>query len=133
MDVDVMVRLFRLQGMAPGVQFVLTSLAAMLALALLDFIGEVFAKKWADTRQPRWFVAGLVTFMALFVFYAASLKTAELSIVTIGWVVFLQVGLLLYERVRYGATLPPLKMGGHHRELGIAGPSGPRPERGHLQ
>ena len=40
---------------------------------------------------------------------AASLKTAELSIVTIGWVVFLQVGLLLYERFRYGASLPPLK------------------------
>jgi len=91
------------------VQFFLTSITAMIALALLDFIGAVFAKEWADTRQPWWFVAGLVTFMGLFVFYAASLKTAELSIVTIGWVVFLQVGLLLYERVRYGASLPPLK------------------------
>ena len=90
-------------------QFFLTSITAMIALPLLDFIGAVFAKEWADTRQPWWFVAGLVTFMGLFVFYAASLKTAELSIVTIGWVVFLQVGLLLYERVRYGASLPPLK------------------------
>ena len=81
----------------------------MIVLALLDFIGAVFAKEWADTRQPWWFVAGLVTFMGLFVFYATSLKTAELSIVTIGWVVFLQVGLLLYERVRYGASLPPMK------------------------
>jgi len=34
------------------VSFVLTSLAAMLVLALLDFIGAVFAKEWADTRQP---------------------------------------------------------------------------------
>jgi multidrug transporter EmrE-like cation transporter len=69
----------------------------------------VFAKEWADTRQPWWFVAGLATFMGLFCFYAYSLNTAELSIVTIGWVVFLQVGLLLYERLRYGTELPPLK------------------------
>jgi hypothetical protein len=45
----------------------------------------------------------------LFAFYALSLKTAELSIVTIGWVVFLQVGLILYERFRYDVTLSPAK------------------------
>jgi multidrug transporter EmrE-like cation transporter len=109
MDIDAVLRVLRPQGSSPVVQFFLTSVTAMIVLALLDFIGAVFAKEWADTRQPWWFVAGLVTFMGLFVFYAASLKTAELSIVTIGWVVFLQVGLLLYERVRYGASLPPLK------------------------
>ncbi len=109
MDVDTVLRLIRPQGLSPAVQFFLTSISAMIALALLDFIGAVFAKEWADTRQPLWFVAGLLTFMGLFVFYAISLKTAELSIVTIGWVVFLQVGLLLYERIRYGADLPPLK------------------------
>jgi multidrug transporter EmrE-like cation transporter len=109
MDIDAVLRVLRPQGFSPVVQFFLTSVTAMMALALLDFVGAVFAKEWADTRQPWWFVAGLVTFMGLFVFYAASLKTAELSIVTIGWVVFLQVGLLLYERVRYGASLPPLK------------------------
>ncbi len=109
MDIDAVLRLFRFQAMSPAVQFFLTSVAAMMLLALLDFIGAVFAKEWADTRQPWWFVAGLVTFIGLFAFYATSLKTAELSIVTIGWVVFLQVGLLLYERVRYGVHLPPLK------------------------
>ena len=109
MDVETVVRLLRPHGVSPAVQFFLASVSAMIALALLDFIGAVFAKEWADTRQPLWFVAGLLTFMGLFVFYAISLKTAELSIVTIGWVVFLQVGLLLYERIRYGADLPPLK------------------------
>jgi multidrug transporter EmrE-like cation transporter len=109
LDVEAVLRIFWPQGLPPVVQFFLTSISAMIALALLDFIGAVFAKEWADTRQPWWFLAGLVTFMGLFVFYAASLKTAELSIVTIGWVVFLQVGLLLYERFRYGASLPPLK------------------------
>ena len=91
------------------VHFFLTSISAMLVLAMLDFIGAIFAKEWADTRQPWWFIAGLLAFMGLFAFYATSLKTAELSIVTIGWVVFLQVGLVLYERFRYGASLPPLK------------------------
>lgn len=109
MDIDAMLRVLRPQGFPPLLQFFITSVSAMLVLALLDFIGAVFAKEWADTRQPLWFAAGLLTFMGLFVFYAASLKTAELSIVTIGWVVFLQVGLLLYERVRYDASLPPLK------------------------
>jgi hypothetical protein len=78
-------------------------------LALLDFIGAVFAKEWADTRHPLWFAAGLAVFVVLFVVYANSLQMAELSLVTIGWVVFLQVGLVLYERVRYDAILPPAK------------------------
>lgn len=90
-------------------KFALTSLSAMLLLAAFDFAGAVFAKEWADTRRPWWFAAGLLTFVGLFCFYANSLKTAELSIVTIGWVVFLQVGLLVYERVRYGTELAPQK------------------------
>ena len=109
MELDTLDRLVRPQLGSATWQFVLTSLSAMILLALFDFVGAVFAKEWADTRQPWWFVAGLATFMGLFCFYAYSLKTAELSIVTIGWVVFLQVGLLLYERVRYGTELPSMK------------------------
>jgi multidrug transporter EmrE-like cation transporter len=109
MELDAVDRLIRPQLGSPAWQFFLTSLSAMIILALFDFVGAVFAKEWADTRQPWWFVAGLATFMGLFCFYAYSLKTAELSIVTIGWVVFLQVGLLVYERVRYGTELPAMK------------------------
>ena len=109
MEFDALDRIFRPQLGSATWQFILTSLSAMIILALFDFVGAVFAKEWADTRQPWWFVAGLATFMGLFCFYAYSLKTAELSIVTIGWVVFLQVGLLVYERVRYGAELPAMK------------------------
>jgi len=109
MELDALEKFVRPQMGSATWQFILTSLSAMIILALFDFVGAVFAKEWADTRQPWWFVAGLATFMGLFCFYAYSLKTAELSIVTIGWVVFLQVGLLLYERVRYGTELPPLK------------------------
>ena len=96
-------------GGSPAIQVIVVSVFTMLVLAALDFVGAVFAKEWADGKHPLWFVAGLATFGVLFTFYAISLKTAELSIVTIGWVVFLQVGLVLYEKFRFGVTLSPLK------------------------
>src|SRR3954452_4536416 len=99
----------RALGISPAWQVLLASLGTMLVLALLDFVGAVFAKEWADSRHPGWFVLGLASFGILFVFYATSLRTAELSLVTIGWVVFLQVGLVLYERFRFGSTLSPAK------------------------
>jgi hypothetical protein len=89
--------------------FFLTSLLAMVALAGLDFIGAIFAKEWAEERHPGWFLAGLFAFGILYIVYANSLKVAELSVVTFGWVIFLQVGLLLYERLRYGVELPATK------------------------
>jgi hypothetical protein len=48
----------------------------------------------------------LVAFGALFAVYAVSLKVAELSTVTFGWIVTLQVGLLLLERIRYASSCP---------------------------
>jgi hypothetical protein len=86
--------------------FYLTSLGAMMALAGLDFVGAIFAKEWTERQHPWLFLAGAASFILLFVVYANILKTAELSIVTIGWVVFLQVGLLLIDHFRYGLELP---------------------------
>jgi hypothetical protein len=101
--------LLRVLGIPASWHFYLLSLAAMLTLAGLDFVGAVFAKEWVEGRQVTWFLAGLVAFGVLFAVYAYSLQYAELSIVTFGWIVFLQVGLLLYERLRYDVTLPPGK------------------------
>ena len=42
----------------------------------------------------------------LFWVYASSLKYAELALVTMGWVVMLQVGLVLIDRWVYGVELP---------------------------
>ena len=92
-------------GIPSSWAFILASAGAMVGLAALDFIGAVFAKEWADHRHPHWFVAGLVAFGLLFVLYAASLRFAELSTVTLGWIVFLQVGILLYERIRFAVDL----------------------------
>ncbi len=82
---------------------------AMLTLAGLDMVGAVLAKEWAMRHQPVWFVAGLSAFVLLFAVYAASLHIAELSVVTLGWIVFLQVGLLVIDHLRYGVMFPPGK------------------------
>jgi multidrug transporter EmrE-like cation transporter len=74
---------------------------AMLILAGLDICGALLAKQWADQGSRLCFLLGLVTFVVLFAVYATSLKTAELSIVTMGWVVLLQVGLILSDRFRF--------------------------------
>jgi hypothetical protein len=79
---------------------------AMVALAALDFLESVLAKEWAEERNHWLFAGGLAAFGALFAVYAVSLKLAELSTVTFGWIVTLQVALLLLERVRYEVVLP---------------------------
>lgn len=79
--------------------------SAMVVLAGLDFGGALLAKHWADNGNRLSFLIGLTLFVVLFVVYAASLKTAELSIVTMGWVVLLQVGLILVDRLHYNVSI----------------------------
>ena len=83
---------------------------AIVLLAALDFVGSVLAKEWATERNHWLFASGLVAFGALFAVYAVSLKVAELSTVTFGWIITLQVGLLLVERIRYEVVLPNGKL-----------------------
>lgn len=96
-------------GIPDSWMFYLTSLAAMLGLAMLDFAGAIFAKESTQRNHYGLYPAGAISFLVLYVVYAHILKTAELSIVTIGWVVFLQVGLLLVDRFRYGVDFGATK------------------------
>jgi hypothetical protein len=82
---------------------------AMLCLAALDLAGALLAKEWAENGSVRALVLGAGAFLVLFWVYASSLKYAELALVTMGWVVMLQVGLVLIDRWRYGVELPPGK------------------------
>jgi multidrug transporter EmrE-like cation transporter len=82
---------------------------AMLLLAALDFVGSLAAKEWADGGSPRWLLAGIGCFLVLFYVYASSLQYADLGTVTMGWIVLLQVGILLLDHVRYDVSLPPTK------------------------
>jgi hypothetical protein len=96
----------KVPGASSTWSFYLLSFGAMAALAGLDFLGALFAKEWTERQHAGFFLAGLATFGVLFAVYAASLRFAELSFVTFGWIVLLQVGLVVLDTVRYGLQLP---------------------------
>jgi hypothetical protein len=82
---------------------------AMVALAVLDIAGALAAKQWVATSNVWPLLAGSVTFLMLFWVYASALQYAELALVTMGWIVILQVGLLLIDRFHFGVQLAPGK------------------------
>jgi hypothetical protein len=86
-----------------------TLVVIMLLLAALDLVGAIVAKEWTLGRSSWFFVAGTASFVVLFAVYAVGLRYAELSTVTFGWIVGLQVAVLVVERVRYEVELPPGK------------------------
>ena len=84
-------------------------LLVMIGLAALDLVGAILAKEWTRGRGAWLFVAGVFSFVLLFVVYAIGLRYAELSTVTFGWIVGLQVSVLLVEAVHYGVRIPSTK------------------------
>jgi hypothetical protein len=101
--------LLKLPGVPASWNFYLISLGAMLALAGLDVLGAMLAKEWVERHHAGFFLAGLLAFGLLFAVYAASLRVAELTIVTMGWIIFLQIAIILLDTLRYGLQLPPGK------------------------
>jgi hypothetical protein len=85
---------------------VLVAVLAMVALAALDLLGAIAAKEAVSQRSPAAAAIGLASFVLLFWVYASSLQYAELAPVTFGWIVILQVGVLLVDHYRYGTRMP---------------------------
>jgi hypothetical protein len=81
------------------------AVVAMLLLASVDLAGAYVAKEAVVRRSLPWGASGIALFVLLFYVYASSLQYAELALVTLGWVVVLQVGVLLLDRLRYGNAL----------------------------
>ena len=77
----------------------------MLALAAIDFGGALVAQDFADRRRLSTLLVGSGLSIALFVVYAVALRLADLSIVTMGWIVMLQVALIAWDVVRHGLHL----------------------------
>ena len=88
----------------------LVATLCMAALAGLDLLGAVAAKEWVERQSAVALGLGAVAFVVLFWVYASSLQYAELAVVTMGWIVLLQVGIVLVDRLHFGATLPAGKM-----------------------
>ncbi len=78
-----------------------------LALAGIDIAEAVLAKEWATRRSPWLLVAGLVASALLFAILVVALGYTEMSTLTIGWIVVLQLGLMVTETVRYGVSHAP--------------------------
>jgi hypothetical protein len=83
----------------------LVATAAMLLLAVVDLASAWATKEAVVRRSVPWTLAGIALFVLLFYVYASSLQYAELTLVTLGWVVLLQVGVIMLDRFRYGQVL----------------------------
>lgn len=83
--------------------------AAILVLAALDLLGAALARSWSDHRSIITMVGGMMVFSLLFLVYGKSLDYAELSTVTIGWIVLLQIGVVVLDRLN-GVAIPPPKL-----------------------
>jgi hypothetical protein len=81
----------------------------MVILATLDLVGATLARHWAIHRAAPALVLGVGVFAVLFVVYAQSLAHAELTTVTIGWIVLVQVGVVVLERLD-GVAIPAPKL-----------------------
>lgn len=82
----------------------------MAALAGLDLLGAIAAKEWAERNNTVALVLGVVSFVVLFWVYASALQYAELAVVTMGWIVLLQVGIVLVDRIHFDNALPADKI-----------------------
>jgi len=93
-----------------GAKNVWWGLAAVVTLAGLDLLGAYLAKEFSV--RPRWIImiGGLVSFGMLFFVYVKSLSLTDLWVVTFGWVVLLEIGVLLLDRFRFGTHIPTHKM-----------------------
>lgn len=78
---------------------------AMLLLGTIDLTATYATKEAVLRRSVPWVVAAATLAVALFYLYACALQYADLGLVTLGWVVVLQVGVLLLDRYRYGVVL----------------------------
>lgn len=73
-----------------------------LVLAAVDVAESVLAKEWSERRSIWLLAAGIAAAITLFGLFAVALRYTEMSTVTLGWIVVMQVGLMVTERVRYG-------------------------------
>ena len=73
-----------------------------LMLAAVDVVESVLAKEWSERRTLWLLAAGVATAVLLFGLFAFAVRFTDMSTVTLGWIVVLQVGLMVTERVRYG-------------------------------
>lgn len=88
---------------------VMPAIVVMVTLAAIDLAGTGLARIWSVHQSRLALAGGIALFGVLFVVYAHGLRYAELTTVTIGWIVLLQIGVVVME-LAHGAALAPPKL-----------------------
>lgn len=86
---------------------VVSATLAMALLATLDLGIALCAKEWALRHTTPVLALGVSLSVFLFWVYASALQYADLAVVTLGWIVLLQVGLIVIDVLRYAARPTP--------------------------
>lgn len=71
-------------------------------LAAVDVVESVRAKEWSERRSVWLLIAGVAAAIVMFGLFSVAVRYTDMSTVTLGWIVVLQIGLMVTERVRYG-------------------------------
>lgn len=79
----------------------LSTVIVCCVLTGLEMVAAIFA---TNNGRP-WFIAGIVTFMILFVVYNISLDMASLTVVTIGWIFTSQIAAVLLDKYYFEKTV----------------------------
>jgi hypothetical protein len=93
----------------PGSPPVATA-TALLLLTGLDLLGSAAAQEAVERRSAPIAAGGALIFVAMFFVFAATLRISGLVVITVGWCVLVQVGVVLMDHFRSHVTLPPAKL-----------------------
>jgi len=86
-----------------------TTVVFLVLLTTLDLLGSAAAKEAVERRSALIAAIGAALFVAMFFVFASALQISGLVVVTVGWCVLVQVGVLLMDRLHYGVHLTPGK------------------------
>ncbi len=93
-------------GMTSATGGLLTALGLIVVLAGLDLLSALFAKEWSVHKSWWLLAAGLLCTIVIYVVFALGLKVVEMSTLAFGWIIVVESGIVIAERVRYGQSLP---------------------------
>jgi hypothetical protein len=79
-------------------------LAAILVLAGLDVAAAVAFKEAARQSNPLYAIYGVALFVGVGAVLTMTLELAELTIVSLGWIVMFQVVVMVIDHIRYDVT-----------------------------
>lgn len=78
----------------------------MMMLAALDLGGTYAAKESVERKSVGFAIVGVFLWVLAFAIYVEALEYVDLTPITLGWVVAVQIGVVLLDRFRYDVTLP---------------------------